>query len=83
MELDKDDNGRANKLCDGKNNELLLWYDDLSLITKVSGEKGKELHLQLVERTLHRLHRMNLRISLRKCTFLNDLSKETLFRSFN
>ena len=78
MELDKDDNGKTNKLCDGKNNELLLWYDDLSLITKVSGEKGKELHLQLVERTLHRLHRMNLRISLRKCTFLNDLSKETM-----
>ena len=77
-ELNKNDDGKVSKLCGDSDHDIILWYDDLNLLTKVPGDEGKRLHFQLVERTLHRLHRMNLRISLRKCTFLCDLYKETI-----
>ena len=77
-ELNLDDRGNHSPLFDGIINDSIFWYDDVNLITSVSGERGKEIHIKLIENFLHRLNRMDLRISLRKCSFLYNLDKENM-----
>ena len=77
-ELGVDDEGKPSPLFDGKINDSIFWYDDANLITTVAGQRGKEIHTKLLSKVLHRLNRMNLRISLRKCSFLCNLDEEYL-----
>ena len=75
-ELSLDEKGNYSPLFDGSVNDVIYWYDDINLITTVAGERGKEIHIKLIGDFFQRLDRMDLRISLRKCSFLYNLDKE-------